>query len=268
MTQTVGKHYNPEETSHFRSFSMSMSIRITKPQGTLARVAVLALATLLAMTALTGCSVFGVNRVENVFDEIVLTSPTEANASIFGSVVSKSPTDFEQHAPGGLDPDADKVVYYEYAGSDLGDPWEESALANVDYAGKIQEETSLTVDVWSKGPKIDIGCWTSSRVAPDGNEYFAGVMLTYFVGDDGPALTEHYVKYGTDGNYLTLSRDEWLAATGMEGDALDSWMQHGIRDLYVAGYLDANKETTRFSMDDLGKGISLEGDFLARMREP
>lgn len=246
---------------------MSLPARITRPHDVLARIGALALAGLLVMTALAGCSGFGSKRVENVFDQIVLTSPTEANASMFGRVVAEVPTGFEQQTLGGLDPHANKVVYYEYVGSDLGDPWEGSALADVDDAGEAPEEASVVVDVWSEGPKIDIGCWTSSRVATDGNEYFAGTSLTYYVGDEGPALTEQYFRYGTDGNYSLLGRDEWLAATGMDGDALDSWMQHGIRDLYVAGYLDANKATTRFSMDDLGEGISLDGDFLARMRE-
>jgi hypothetical protein len=246
---------------------MSMPSRITRPRGNLARIGALALACLFIVTALAGCSVFGVKGVENVFDEIVLTSPTEANASIFDSVVSQSPTDFEQQTPGGLDPNAGKVVYYEYVGSDLGDPWEQSALTEMDDAGEVPEDASLVVDVWSEGPKVDVACWTSSRVASDGNEYYAGMTLTYFVGDDGPTLKEQYFRYGNDGNYATLDRDEWLAATGMDGEALDSWMEHGIRDLYVAGYLDANKDTTRFSMDDLGEGISLDGDFLARMRE-
>jgi hypothetical protein len=251
----------------FRNFSMSMPTDITRPRGILACIGALVLAALLVIAALAGCSSLGVKGVENVFDEIILTSPTEANASTFGSVVSQSPTDFEQQAPGGLDPDAGKVVYYEYVGSDLGDPWEQSTLADVDDSSEVREEPSIDVAVWSESPKIDIGCWTSSRVAPDGNEYFVGMTLTYYVGDDSPMLTEYYEQCDTNGNYSLLDRDEWLTATGLDGDVLDSWMEHGIRDLYIAGYLDANKDTTRFSMDDLGEGISLDGDFLARMRE-
>ncbi|MGI6216384.1 MAG: hypothetical protein ACOYIK_02110 [Coriobacteriales bacterium] len=240
---------------------------ITRPFGALARIGALALACLLVMIAIAGCSGVGSNGVENVFDEIVLTSPTSANESIFGSVEAQTPTGFEQLAPSGTDPHAGEVVVYEYVGSDLGDPWEESGLGSVDDAGEDPREASLDATVRSESSKLDIVCWTPSRVAADGKEYYAGVELTYAVGDDGPALAEYYEQRGTDGNYSLLDRDEWLTATGMDGDALDSWAQHAIRDLYVAGYLDANVETTLFSMDDLGNGVSLEGDFLARMRE-
>jgi hypothetical protein len=124
---------------------MSVPTRIARPCGVLARVGALMLAGLLVMTVIAGCAGFGSERVENVFDEVVLTSPARANECIFGCAAARTPTGFERHAPGGTDPQAGKVVDYECVASDLGDPWEESGLAAADGAGEDPREASLDV---------------------------------------------------------------------------------------------------------------------------
>ena len=205
-------------------------------------------------------------EVRNVFDEMAAYSSVGyARAPIDGELESlRIPEGFDDSAPSGIDSDCGEWVTYYYvdAGS-LGAPWDGFAPSDDPHVN----DGSLTAHVSVHGPSFSIYNTTPQFNAADGKCYVATVGFTR---DEETGRLEYSDDYGAyvpgQDDYETLTRDEWLAASGVDGARLDSWAEHNIRDVLVYGYLDANSDWTQFSRDDLGSGADLSDGFLARMR--
>lgn len=211
---------------------------------------------------LGGMTLWRTMSTRNALDEMIINSKMGDAYFPFGegSHCVETPVGFYEGGPSGTDPAANTYYTFDYEGDDLGFPAVQSA-------GEGEEvPAGLSVLIRRNGPTLIMSCTTPRIYDNNGGYYLAFIDLTYTVGDSAPELSEYYYAAAANGDAQDLSRDEWLAATGVDGDELDAWAEHAFRDLFMGGYFEANADWTHYSMDNLGEGISLEDGFLARMR--
>ena len=206
-------------------------------------------------------------EVRNVFDEMAAYSSVGyARVPMDGQLEClRIPEGFDDSAPSGTEPDCGEWVSYRYddPGS-LGAPWEGFVPSDDPHVS----DGSLSAFVSVHGPTVSVSTSTPQLYAADGKVYTATIGLNR---NEDTGEMEYFDDYGVclsdQDEYETLSRDEWLSASGVDGERLDAWAEHNIRDVLVYGYLDANSDWSQFSRDDLGRGVDLSEGFLARMRD-
>ncbi|ERL08478.1 hypothetical protein [Olsenella profusa] len=225
----------------------------------LVALAAVALAAYAALGA--AATVHHERSIRNVFDEMALEGPMTKPQLPFPWIRGTMgfPPDFRWE-PGTGDkwvPEPEvRSETFAYAG-DLGRPWDgmECPHATFPVSGAF-------VSVRSDGI-VTGGCNTEDGMTEGGLAFTARFYWSYDPATRTLSWEQYLTTYEPDkidrsksseynGQfYHSLAREEWLAATGVDGARLDAWADRAL-GLGIRGWLSQNAGRTRFSAADLG----------------
>ena len=196
--------------------------------------------------------------IRNVFDEMALEGPMAHQGLPFPWIAGGMSFPSElRYTP---DPSYDKWsappitdMHYTYTG-DLGKPWDglERFGGDSSYA---------SIDIMDDG--VTARCSTRDGMTADGLAFSAEFSWSYDPATRTLSWEQYFITWepdkeddsrGWDYNsqfYHSLTREEWLAATGVDGARLDAWVDNAL-GLGIRGWLAQNAGRTRFSTGDLG----------------
>ena len=212
--------------------------------------------------------------VRNVFDEMALEGPMTEGHLPFPWIAGDMsfPEDFKQESGTGdkwmPEPEV-RSATFAYVG-DLGKPWDgmECPHATFPVSGAF-------VSVRSDGV-VTGGCNTEDGMTEGGLAFTARFYWSYDPATRTLSWEQYFITWEPDkvdrsrseeynGQfYHGLTREEWLAATGVDGGRLDAWVDRAL-GLGIRGWLARNAGRTRFSAGDLGD-FDLAGDDVGRLR--
>ena len=144
-----------------------------------------------------------------------------------------------------------RAIQYTYAG-DLGKPWD----------GMDTRDGYASVAVWDDG-RVEAECGTGDGMTADGLACSAEFSWHYDPATRTLSWEQHFMTWEpgkldrsksseyNDQFYHSLTREEWLAATGVDGGRLDAWVDDAL-GFGIRGWLAQNAGRTRFSLGDLG----------------
>ena len=209
--------------------------------------------------------------IRNVFDEMALDGPMAEPQLPFPWI--RGTMGFPEELRYTPDPSYDKWsappitdMHYTYTG-DLGEPWDGMERSSGD-------RSYASIDIMDDG--MTARCSTRDGVTADGLAFSAEFSWSYDPATHTLSWEQYFVTWepakeddsrGWDYNrqfYHSLAREEWLAATGVDGDRLDAWVDRAL-GLGIRGWLSQNAGRTRFSAADLGD-LNLAGDDVGRLR--
>ena len=209
--------------------------------------------------------------IRNVFDEMALEGPMAKPQLPFPWI--RGTMGFPEELRYTPDPSYDKWsappitdMHYTYTG-DLGEPWDGMERSSGD-------RSYASIDIMDDG--VTARCSTRDGVTADGLAFSAEFSWSYDPATHTLSWEQYFVTWepakeddsrGWDYNrqfYHSLAREEWLAATGVDGDRLDAWVDRAL-GLGIRGWLSQNAGRTRFSAADLGD-LNLAGDDVGRLR--
>ena len=214
--------------------------------------------------------------IRNVFDEMALDGPMAKPQLPFPWIAGDMSFPEElRYAP---DPSYDKWsappitdMQYTYTG-DLGEPWDGMEYTSGSMGGG---DSYASIAVWDDG-RVEAECGTGDSMTEGGLAFTARFYWSYDPVTRTLSWGQHLTtwepnkvdrRYGWDYNkqfYHSLAREEWLAATGVDGARLDAWADRAL-GLGIRGWLSQNAGRTRFSAADLGD-FNLAGDDVGRLR--
>ncbi len=209
--------------------------------------------------------------IRNVFDEMALEGPMAKPQLPFPWI--RGTMGFPEELRYTPDPSYDKWsappitdMHYTYTG-DLGEPWDGMERSSGD-------RSYASIDIMDDG--MTARCSTRDGVTADGLAFSAEFSWSYDPATHTLSWEQYFVTWepakeddsrGWDYNeqfYHHPGREEWLAATGVDGDRLDAWVDRAL-GLGIRGWLSQNAGRTRFSAADLGD-LNLAGDDVGRLR--
>ncbi|ERL08480.1 hypothetical protein [Olsenella profusa] len=209
--------------------------------------------------------------IHNVFDEMALEGPMAKPQLPFPWI--RGTMSFPPELRYAPDPSYDKWsappitdMQYTYTG-DLGEPWDGMERSSGD-------RSYASIDIMDDG--VTARCSTRDGVTADGLAFSAEFSWSYDPATHTLSWEQYFVTWepakeddsrGWDYNrqfYHSLAREEWLAATGVDGARLDAWVDRTL-GLGIRGWLAQNAGRTRFSAADLGD-FNLAGDDVGRLR--
>ena len=218
--------------------------------------------------------------VRNVFDEMILEGPRTHRGLPFPWLPGgkRLPAYLHPEDEPGTEPDNGGSGYRCNGG--IGHPWDGSGDVST---SPDREGSCVTVGVTDDG-MAGLICYSGYGVTPDGTECYLSVDLYYQEATATLSWEENYrLRDPGAETSRQVTRQEWLGATGVSGEALDAWVDRAF-GLALGGWIDTNAgRGGRFSRTSLGEfGLSNkdvsdveEGDarasmerFLASLAEP
>ena len=218
--------------------------------------------------------------VRNVFDEMILEGPRTHRGLPFPWLPGgkRLPAYLHPEDEPGTEPDNGGSGYRCDGG--IGHPWDGSWDVST---SPDREGSCVTVGVTDDGT-AGLICYSGYGVTPDGTECYLSVDLYYQEATATLSWEENYrLRDPGAETSRQVTRQEWLGATGVDGAALDAWVDRAF-GLALGGWIDTNASRGgRFSRAYLGEfGLSNknisdveEGDarasmerFLASLAEP
>ena len=213
--------------------------------------------------------------IRNVFDEMGLEGPMAKGGLPFPWI--RGTMGFPSELRYTPDPSYDKwgqppirAMQYTYA-DDLGSPWDGMEYTSGSMGGG---DSYASIAVWDDG-RVEAECGTGDSMTEGGLAFTARFSWSYDPATRTLSWEQHLTTwepnkvdrhYGWDYNkqfYHSLTREEWLAATGVDGARLDAWVDNAL-GLGIRGWLSQNAGRTRFSAGDLGD-FDLAGDDVGRL---
>ena len=193
--------------------------------------------------------------VRNVFDEMILEGPRTHRGLPFPWLPGgkRLPNGFEENSRDTLEPDHG-YDDYAYEG-DIGRPWDGSG----DVAISPDEPRScyVSIGMWDDGA-AECECHSGNGVTPDGTECDVSISWRYQESTATLSWRETYrLRDPGAETSRQVTRQEWLGATGVDGAALDAWVDRAF-GLALGGWIDTNAgRGGRFSRTSLGEfGLS------------
>ena len=247
---------------------------MTRRRRILVALAAVALAAYAALGA--AATVRHDQAVRNVFDEMALEGPMAEGGLPFPwirgtmgfpSDLRRKVESWDKWMP---EPEV-RSETFAYAG-DLGSPWDGMDYSN---GGTGGEDGYAHISVWDDG-RVEARCSTRDGMTADGLAFSAEFSWSYDPATRTLSWEQYFVTWepakeddsrGWDYNeqfYHHPGREEWLEATGVDGDRLDAWVDRAL-GLGIRGWLSQNAGRTRFSAADLGD-FNLAGDDVGRLR--
>ena len=241
------------------------------------RALLAAIAVALAVYAALGAAatVRHERSIRNVFDEMALEGPMAKPQLPFPWI--RGTMSFPPELRYAPDPSYDKWsappitdMQYTYTG-DLGEPWDGMEYTSGSMGGG---NSYASIAVWDDG-RVEAECGTGDGMTEGGLAFTARFSWSYDPATRTLSWEQHLTTwepnkvdrhYGWDYNkqfYHSLTREEWLAATGVDGARLDAWVDNAL-GLGIRGWLSQNAGRTRFSAGDLGD-FDLAGDDVGRL---
>ena len=215
-----------------------------------ARRALLCVAAGVAVVAIAlGSSVYDHEAsIHNIYDELYLEGPDSSFHLVLpGHGEVSLPAGFVSQMSG---TEYGTTSYYEYGykGGDLG-----NFLPGETYSSK---GLHLSIARLPEVYEVVIHATSGFVLASDGDGYSVQVDWTY---DFETRTLERKVRFlrdvnGSSGIYGApeIPAEEFLAATGLTREDVETWADHALDGLVVGGYLEANEGRTRFSEGDVG----------------
>lgn len=198
-------------------------------------------------------------EVRNAFDEMLLEGPRTERGWPFPWLPGGKdlPASFRMKGRSGVDPDPGYSAY-SYAG-DVGRPWE-----GMEYAGDGRAAAGGAGLTVGDGGTLSGWCGTGDGTTGGGTGFYAHIRWRYDAATGTLSTDGLYVLAPPGGDSVEVPRAEWLAATGVDGEALDAWAD-GALSLALAGWVEENAGSGgRFSRDDLGEvTVAVGGDEVA-----
>ena len=211
--------------------------------------------------------------VRNVFDEMALDGPMAKPQLPFPWI--RGTMGFPEELRYTPDPSYDKWsappitdMHYTYTG-DLDSPW-----GGMERSSGDRSYASIDINIMDDG--VTARCSTRDGMTADGLAFSAEFSWSYDPATRTLSWEQYFVTWepakeddsrGWDYNeqfYHHPGREEWLEATGVDGDRLDAWVDRAL-GLGIRGWLSQNAGRTRFSAADLGD-FNLAGDDVGRLR--
>lgn len=201
--------------------------------------------------------------VRNICDEIMTDGP-RARLDFFYPWgfpwlprLVQYPEDFEEDSGlSGVDRWGGDPGYESYATYDpgIGKPWD-----GMEYVGgggfppRLESPTGYAgIDV-SDQYGLSFACYTPPGTTGEGLSFAATFTWEY---DGGSRCLVEEVDYQLQRAGASISqcvsREEWLAATGVDGERLDAWAHRVLWDVLLGGVVDASGGASRFSRNDYG----------------
>ncbi len=209
--------------------------------------------------------------IRNVFDEMALDGPMAKPQLPFPWI--RGTMGFPEELRYTPDPSYDKWsappitdMHYTYTG-DLDSPWGGMERSSGD-------RSYASIDIMDDG--VTARCSTRDGMTADGLAFSAEFSWSYDPSTETLSWEQYFITWepakeddsrGWDYNeqfYHHPGREEWLEATGVDGDRLDAWVDRAL-GLGIRGWLAQNAGRTRFSLADLGD-FRLGGDNRERLR--
>ena len=209
--------------------------------------------------------------VRNVFDEMILEGPRTHRGLPFPWLPGgkRLPAYLRPEDKPGTEPDHGGSGYRCDGG--IGHPWDGSG--DVSTSPDKPRSCSITIGIWDDGT-AECECHSGYGVTPDGTECYVSISWSYQESTAMLSWEETYRLWDPGAETSRqVTRQEWLGATGVSGEALDAWVDRAF-GLALGGWIDTNASRGgRFSRTSLGEfGLSKkdvsdveEGDGLASM---
>ena len=214
-----------------------------KPRGRVRRALLCVAAGVAVVAVALGSSVYGHEAsIRNVYDELYLEGPDSSfHLALPGRGEVSLPADFVSRMSG-IDRIADNYLTYTYDGDGLYDL----------LPGEMYESKGLYLTFSSlRGEhKVEVYADSGFAYASDGNGYCIKINWAY---DLETRTLERSTEFLWDADSRDdVSAEEFLAATGLTREDVETWADHALDGLVVGGYLEANEGRTRFSEGDVG----------------
>lgn len=195
--------------------------------------------------------------IRNVFDEMILEGPRTHRGLPFPWLPGgkRLPMYLRPEDKAGTEPDHGGSDYCCDGG--VGHPWDGSGDVATSPDG---EGSCVSIGVSDDG-NAGCVCYSGSGVTPDGTECDVTVRWSYQESTATLSWRETYsLRDPGAERSRQVTRSEWLGATGVDGEALDAWVDRAF-GLALGGWLDTNAgRGGRFSRAYLGEfGLSKKG---------